>query len=154
MSTDREKLEQKIRNTPKQVFLCLYLSVILGVLIGLRAILMRMAAGAFSGKALLFAGITIGFFTFNGMGLLTKNRLAYVLIAVFALLPAPGSLAGAVHLLALLMTGKIAANLSETMASVVALLQFGVILALFINLFSRTTRSYVWSKTADSGPTK
>jgi hypothetical protein len=72
----------------------------------------------------------------------------------FGYAPALGSLAGALHLPALVVTGKLAVNLSETTASVVALLQVGVILALFINLLSRTTRSYVWSVSAGGGPTK
>ena len=151
MTTDRELLQEKIKNTPKQVFLSLYLALSLGVLLGIRAIILNLAAGRFSARVLLFAAVTIGFFVFTGMGLLTKNRLSYVLITIFAFFPALGSLAGAVHLLALVMTGKIALNPSETIVSVVALLQFSVILALFINLLSRATRSYVWDKSEGDG---
>ncbi|MEO8435566.1 MAG: hypothetical protein ABI596_11780 [Pyrinomonadaceae bacterium] len=89
-----------------------------------------------TGKSLLFAAITLAFFTFNGLSLLGKSRVSYVLIAIFAFLPLLGSFAGAVHLLALLMTGRIASSLSDTMASVVALLQTIVIVALLVNLFS------------------
>jgi hypothetical protein len=151
MANDRELLKQKIRNTPKRVFLSVYLAVLLGVLLALRGILLRVTAGSFSGKSLLFTVLILGFFAFNGLSLLTKSRLAYILIAIFALPPVLGSLAGAVHLLALLATGEIARKLSETIASMVAVLQLLVIAALYLSLLSRTTRSYVWSSPESGG---
>ena len=77
-----------------------------------------------------------------------------MLIAIFALLPLLGSLAGALHLLALFTTGRITINLSETIASALAVLQLMVIVTLFISLLSSATRIYVWSSSAGGGPTK
>jgi hypothetical protein len=69
-------------------------------------------------------------------------------------LPLLGSLAGALHLLALLTTGRITVNLSETIASVLAVLQLVVIVALFVSLLSSATRKYVWSSSARGELTK
>ncbi|SRR6266516_665389 len=148
MPTDRDLLKEKVKNTPKPVFLALYLSVALGLLLGVRAILVSISVGRSPGKSLLFAVIQFAFFAFNGLSLLTRSRWGYMLIAIFALLPLLGSFAGALHLLALLTTGRIELNLSETIASVLAVLQFAVIVTLFISLFSSATRSYVWSNSA------
>ena len=148
MATDRELLKEKVKNTPAPVFLSLYLSIALGLLLGVRAILISISVGRSPGKSLLFAVIQFAFFTFNGLSLLTKSRWGYMLIAIFALLPLLGSFAGALHLLALLTTGRIAVNLSETIASVLAVLQLVVIVTLFISLLSSATRSYVWSNSA------
>ncbi|MGH9875667.1 MAG: hypothetical protein ACRD9S_24690 [Pyrinomonadaceae bacterium] len=150
--TDRERLKELVKQTPKQVFLALYLSVALGMLLGLRGIFLRMSQGAFSGKSLMFTLLVFGFFTVNGLSLLSRSRWAYVSLAIFSLLPLLGSLAGAVHLLALLVTGSISNNAVETMASAVALLQLIVIVALLSMLLSSATRSYVWSSAASSGP--
>ena len=150
MATDRELLKEKVKNTPKPVFLALYLSVALGLLLGTRAILVSISVGRSPGKSILFAVIQFAFFTFNGLSLLTKSRWGYGLIAIFALLPLLGSLAGALHLLVLLTSGRIAVNLSETIASVLAVLQLAVIVALFISLLSSVTRWYVWSSDVDS----
>ena len=154
MPTDPELLKEKVKNTPKPVFLALYLSVALGLVLGTRAILVSISVGRSPGKSILFAVIQFAFFTFNGLSLLTKSRWGYMLIAIFALLPLLGSFAGALHLLALLTTGRIAVSPSETTASVLAVLQFVVIVTLFISLLSSATRKYVWSSSADGGPTK
>ena len=154
MPTDPELLKEKIKNTPKSVFLALYLSIALGLLLGGRAILVSISVGRSPGKSILFAVIQFAFFTFNGLSLLTRSRWGYMLIAIFALLPLLGSLAGALHLLALFTTGRIAVNLSETIASVLAVLQLVVIVTLFISLLSSATRSYVWSSSAGGGATK
>jgi hypothetical protein len=146
MKTDLEKLKEKIRNAPKQVFLSFYLCVILGVLLALRGILLRAALGTFFGNGLLFSAMIAAFFILNGLFLLSKERSAYLLIVILALLPAFGSLVGSVHLLALLVKGEIAVNWLDTFASVVAMLQSLVIVALYFMLLSRTTRSYVWSR--------
>jgi len=145
MATDRELLEQRIRSTPKQVFLSIGLAVLLGVLLGLRGLLLRVAAGTFSGKSLLFTFLIMAVFAFNGVSLLSKSRLAYILILILALLPLLGSLIGATHLLALLVSGDIATKPAETIASLVAAVQLVVIGALYVSLLWRTTRSYVWS---------
>lgn len=149
--TDREQILQKVRNTPKRVFWAVYLSVLLGVLLVVRAAILQVTAGTFSGKSLLFTALTVGFFAFNGLSLLGKSRFSYVLLVAFTLLPALGALAGAVHLLALLATGEIASGPSDSIVSFVSLLQLLVIVGLFICLLSRTTRSYVWSGPALGG---
>ena len=149
--TDREQLLQKVRNTPKQVFWSVYLSLLLGVLLAGRAIVLQVTAGTYSGKSLLFTALTVGFFAFNGLGLLSRNKLSYVLLAVFALLPAPGSLVGAVQLLALLATGEFATRASDTIVSIFGLLQLLVIAGLFVSLLSTTTRVYVWPTAAQGG---
>lgn len=154
MPTDPELIREKVKNTPKPVFLALYLSVALGLLLGTRAILMSISVGRSPGKSILFALIQFAFFTFNGLSLLTRSRWGYMLIAIFALLPLLGSLAGSLHLLALLTTGRIAVNLSETVASVLAVLQLVVIVTLFISLLSSATRSYVWSSSEEAGSKK
>jgi hypothetical protein len=154
MSTDREQLKERIRNTPKRVFMSVYLSVLLGVLLALRGILLQFELGTFSGKTLLFSAFIASFFIFNGLSLLTKHRSAYILIVIFALLPALGSLIGAVHLLALLAKGQIASNPIETFASLVAVLQLLVIAVSYFMLLSRTTRDYVWSSSESARPSE
>ena len=115
---------------------------------------MSISVGRSPGKSILFAVIQFAFFTFNGLSLLTRSRWGYMLIAVFALLPLPGSFAGQSDTLALLTTGRIAVNLSETIASVLAVLQFIVIVTLFISLLSSATRKYVWSSSEEAGSKK
>jgi hypothetical protein len=112
----------------------------------LRNILLRAELGTVSGKGLLFSVMIAAFFAINGLSLLSKQRSAYLLIAIFALLPAFGSLVGSVHLLALLVKGEISGNWMDTLASVVALLQLLVIAVLYVMLLSRAARSYVWSR--------
>jgi hypothetical protein len=116
-----------------------------------RATILQVTAGTFSAKSLIFTAMIVGFFGFNGLSLLSKSRLSYVLLAVSALLPAPGSLAGALHLLALLATGEIASRPSDTIVSIVTLLQLLVIVGLFICLLSKTTRAYVWNTATQNG---
>jgi hypothetical protein len=154
LAADREQLERTIRNAPKSVRHAAFLAAVLGLLLGVRGILSSASLGTFSGKSLLYAALIFAFFGVNGISLLSKSRLAYVLIAIFAFLPLLGSFAGSVHLLALSTTGRIAVNLTETIVSVVSVLQIIVIVALLIILLSSATRSYVWSSPAGGEPTK
>jgi hypothetical protein len=90
--------------------------------------------------------VTIGFFAFNGLSLLTKSRLSFCLLAVFAFLPLLGSLAGAVHLLALIVNGQMATSPADTIVSLIGTVQALVIVALYLALASRATRAYVWTQ--------
>ncbi|MDX6613629.1 MAG: hypothetical protein QOD75_2815 [Blastocatellia bacterium] len=145
---DREPLQQKIKNTPQRVFWSLYLSVLLGLLLGVRATILQVTAATFSVKTLFFTAMMVGFFAFNGLSLLGRSRWSYALLAVFALLPALGSLAGAIHLAALLASGEITSRPSDTIVSIVAVCQLVVIAALYFNLLSKVTRSYIWNAAA------
>jgi len=148
MATDRELLEQRIKNAPKRVQHAAFLATLLGLLLALRGILSGISAGTFSGKSMIFGVIIFAFFLTNGISLLTGSGWAYVLIALFALLPVLGSFAGAVHLLALVSRGALGANLLETTVSFLAVFQFIVIVVLFVCLLAPSSRAYVWKSSA------
>jgi len=141
---DRHLLEEKIKTTPQKVFLSLYLAVLLGVLLGGRIAVLELTQGTFSRKTLIFIAIIVGVFAFNGFALLTRNRLSYCLLVLFTFMPMWSSLAGAIHLVALIVTGQIATSPADTIVSLIATLQLLTIIALYLALASRTTSYYVW----------
>lgn len=61
MATDRERLKEKVRNTPKQVFLSLYLSIALGLLLGVHAVLLSVSMGRSTGKVISVCSDHFGF---------------------------------------------------------------------------------------------
>jgi len=142
--TDRELLKEKLKSTPQKVFLSLYLAVLLAALHAGRIAILELTQGTFSRKTLLFIAIIIGVFVFNGFALLTRNRLSYCLLVLFAFMSLVGSLVGAVHLVALIVNGQIATSPADTIVSLIATLQLLVVIALYFALASTSTSYYVW----------
>ena len=145
----RQKLAEVFGSAPKQILKAVVFSIALGFLLPIHAILFALSSGKFSDNTVFFGVIQFFVFLINAVSLPRRSRISYVLIVVFALLPLLGSLAGAVHLLALTVSGNIGVNVFDTLSSIVALFQCATIIALFYYIFSPASRSYVWRETSE-----
>jgi hypothetical protein len=86
----------------------------------------------------------LGLFVTNGLSILNRSRLGYVLVASFAILPLLGSFGAAVHLVALFVSGAWRDEHTGVIAGFVAIFLLGIITYLFISLLSKEVRAYVW----------
>jgi hypothetical protein len=77
-----------------------------------------------------------------------------MILIVLSLLPLLGSLAGAVHLLALTVSGALRTDLVDSLSSILGLVQLVVIVALLISLLSSVSRKFIWSRGPGQAPTE
>lgn len=145
MTNERQQLAELFNDVPQNVKRAMLLASLLGLLLGVNGIVTNVATGTFSGKWVFYAVIILMVYASNGLSLLKKGRVGYVLSIVLALLPSLGSLAGSVHLLAMILTGEAGADL-QTLVSIIATLQLLVIVGLLICLVSGSARRFIWGR--------
>jgi hypothetical protein len=149
MPTNKEVLAQ-IKNAPAQIKRAAQVATLLGLLLAARAIILALSDGRLSVKSIVYCLIFVGFFATNGISLFRKSRTGFVLLLIFGGFPILGSFAGALHLLVLVLTGAFVSRVSETLASVICVLQLLAIVSLFVSMLSSTSRSYIWDSPAQA----
>jgi len=146
MPTNEEVIAQ-IKNAPAQIKRAAQVATLLGLLLATRAIILAIGENRLSVKQFVYSAIFIGFFATNGVSLLQKSRAGFVLLLIFGSIPILGSLAGGLHLLVLVFTGAFLNRVSETVVSVICVLQLLAIVVLLVSMLSSAARSYIWEST-------
>ncbi len=145
--TDQE-IQAKIAEWKKDVPPRVRRAAMISSLVGFISLLRFMAA-AHAGKlalarATMYGLLMLALFLLNGASLNNRSRWGYIAVAVFALLPVVALFAGSIHVLRLTLERTLANNWSDTILSLIALLQFFVTCVLFRQLLSRDVLDFVW----------
>ncbi|MBM3472648.1 MAG: hypothetical protein FJX75_05180 [Armatimonadetes bacterium] len=146
----RQRLEAQFRATPARALRLPWLAALVGVLGAVRMYVQAHAAAQPTQRPLLFGLVFLGAMLFNGFALLSRSRAGYVIVAVFALLPAFGLFAASVHLAALLVSGQYAGQAPVLVACALSLCQLALTVVLLWHLATSEVRRHVWSR-ADPG---
>ena len=146
---EKEILRARLRATPRSVFLSVAFSGALAILMIIRILWTYQQAGKPLSRGLFYAGLAGFMLIANGISLLNKSKMGYLVILVFGALPALGSFALALHALNLLTTGNRAEDQIGLVTSLIGLLQFVTIVALLTSLLRREARNWVWKDAAE-----
>jgi len=146
---EKEILRAKLRATPRSVFLSVKFSGALAILMTARILWTYQQAGKPLSRGLFYAGLVSLMLVANGISLLNKSKMGYVVILVFGALPALGSFVLAVHAFTLVFVGTRADDQIGLVTSLIGSLQFVTIVALLTTLLRREAREWVWKDVAE-----
>lgn len=138
----------ELKKAPRHVQAVALWSLAYGFVVLLRFLATAYAERISFGKAVLYGLLMLAFFWFHGFSLYQRSKWGFIAVACFALLPILGVLALSIHLLRLALEGSLATDWSDTIVSLVSLVQLGVTVMLFRHLLSREVREYVWKGSA------
>ena len=141
----------EMKKAPRHVQSAALWSLAFGVVVLLRFLATAYAGRISFGKATLYGLLMLAWFWFNGFSLYNRSKWGFIAIVGFALLPILGVLGLTVHLVRLALESSLAADWSDTILSIVGLVQFGVTFVLSRHLLSKETREYVWKRSAEPG---
>jgi hypothetical protein len=146
---EKEILRARLQATPRSVFWSVFFSGALAVLVTIRILWTHQQAGKPLSRGLFYAGLVAAMLIANGISLLNKSKMGYVVILVFSVLPALGSFALGVHAFTLMIVGNRAEDPIGLVTSLIGLLQFVTIVALLTTLLRREARNWVWKDAAE-----
>jgi len=139
----------ELKKAPRHVQAAALWSLAFGSIVLVRFLATAYADRISFGKATLYGLLMVAWFWFNGFSLYNRSKWGFIAVAGFALLPFLGVLGLSVHLLRLVLEGSLATDWSDTILSIVGLVQLGVTFVLFRHLLSKETREHVWKRIAE-----
>ena len=141
----------ELKKAPRHVQAAALWSLIFGIVVVVRFLATAYADRISFGRATFYGLLMVAWFWFNGFSLYSRSKWGFIAVAGFALLPFVGVLSLSVHLLRLVLEGSLAADWSDTILSIVGIVQLGVTFLLFRHLLSKETREHVWKRIAEPG---
>jgi hypothetical protein len=141
---EKEILRARLQAAPRSVFLSVKFSGALAILMTTRILWTYQQAGKPLSRGLFYAGLVALMLIANGISLLNKSKMGYVVVLVFGALPALGSFALAVHAFTMVFVGSRAEDQIGLVTSLIGSLQFVTIVALLTTLLRREAREWVW----------
>jgi hypothetical protein len=147
---EKEARIAELKKIPQQVQMATLFAFALGIVTLARMPVAAYAAHLSVGRGFLYGLFMLSLFFVCGVSLYTRNRVGYVVLTVFSLLPMLGLFGLFLHLLRLVMDGSLAGHWPETIHFLVGVLQLVVTVLLFRYLLSRQVRDFIW-KPANAG---
>ena len=147
-NSDPQVFEAAMRAAPSQVRRTCTISWLLATILAVRFIVLTQPSAQ---RSMFFLGLIFFSYVFNGVAILARSKLSYVLLAFFSSLSLLGATEAILGLIGLFLTDQ----WQDSTGVAVGL--FGVVVTaiialLFRNLFSKETRTWVWSKLTAATP--
>ena len=102
----KEIIRAKLQDVPRHVFLSLIFLSAFVVLNAIRILLTYQHEGNSLARGFFYAALIGMVFITQGLSLINKSKVAYLVIVTFSLAPALGCFALSLHALRLLVTGE------------------------------------------------
>lgn len=139
---DKEMLEAQIRSAPKRVGYTCTTAWLLATLLLVRFFVLTPAP---LNKSVIFVTLILFNFVFNGMSILVRSKIGYLLLAFFSSVSLLRASEETLELVDLVVTGQWRDNSHAVALGLSGVLVIAAITLLFRNLYSKEVRSYVWS---------
>ena len=142
-NTDPKLFEAAMRAAPSQVRRTCTISWLLATILAVRFIVLTQPSAQ---RSMFFLGLIFFNYVFNGVAILARSKLSYVMLAFFSSLSLLGATEAILGLIGLLLTDQWQDNSTGVAVGLFGVVVTAVIALLFWNLFSKETRTWVWSK--------
>lgn len=142
-NSDPKIFEAAMRAAPRQVRNTCITSWLLGTILAVRFFVLTPSSAQ---KSAFFLALIFFNFVFNGVAILARSKLSYVLLAFFSSLSLLGATEAILDLIGLFLTDQWRDNSIDVAVGLFGVIVAAVIALLFWNLFSKETRTWVWSK--------
>jgi hypothetical protein len=136
----------KLKSVPHSVFLPIVFASAFALLNAIRILWRYQQDGEPLARGFFFAAIIGMVFISQSFSVVNKSKLGYLVLVIFSLAPAFGSLVLSLHAFRLLVVGDWAQDRIGLVVSVIGFLQFVTILALVTTLLRREVRDWVWKQ--------
>ena len=142
---DTKAFEAEMRAAPRQVRNTCTISLVLATVLAVRFFILTPATAQ---KSAFFLALIFFNFVFNGVAILARSKLSYMLLAFFSSLSLLGAINTILELIGLLVHGEGEHNSTNVAIVASGLMVTGVIALLFYYLFAKETRDWVWKPTS------
>ena len=142
-NSDSKAFEAAMRAAPRQVRNTCTISWLLATILAVRFIVLTQPSAQ---RSVFFLGLIFFSYVFNGVAILARSKVSYVMLAFFSSLSLLGATEAILRLITLFLTDQWQDNSTGVALGLFGVAVSAVIALLFRNLFSKETRTWVWSK--------